>query len=197
MPFRPCAGPKRSSIELALLIDVPGRDGGANPSPKGGASVGKGDSERAGVPAPEPLTDGGPDGTWPNPVRWLKVGAESILGGKLEPPTGFDVGCDFMDGGPLTVLSEGPLGGGGVADAAVAVGPLCKNRNYQPLQSKVYRSEKLYLFIDPFLEIRIIIEGILFAKLCFDCGRRCVRVLLAKPAAEPSFFIPGTGIFLG
>jgi hypothetical protein len=116
------AGPRRSSIELALLMPVLGRLGGPLPgaSPLRASPGAMGESVLAGVPEPEEgcgvavgfvekLGVG-----WGGP--WL-TGVARILGG----PGGAPSGPPKLDG-PLTDRGPaGPFGGGGVAEA-VGVG---------------------------------------------------------------------------
>ena len=116
-PFRACGTPIKSSMVLALLIAVPGLDGGADgganrPSPVGGAKVGA-----AGV---SPLVCAG-DSLRPGEevVRGLLPGSGPMFtGGVLVPGSGGTGGTFVGTGGgpaPLTaLLGGGALGGGGV-----------------------------------------------------------------------------------
>lgn len=122
LPFRAWGAPSRSSIELAWLRAVPGRDGGPEPGipvetdlgircglaengtfsePEGGVG-GKGEPEIFG-------TGGPPD----RPGEGTGIDADA--GGPTDPDPA-------EDGGPLPLAvllgGAGPLGGGGVACAA-------------------------------------------------------------------------------
>jgi hypothetical protein len=118
-PFRACGAPRRSSIELALLRDVAGREGGARPELElgGVAPAAPVDTERVGP-------SGAPGGGIPN-----SAGLSERDGGAPVPVDGRLFGavggrCEAI-GGALLALADllggkGPLGGGGV-ERAVAV----------------------------------------------------------------------------
>lgn len=102
-PLRACGSPRRSSIEVALLNDVPGREGG----PPGGAR-----NERGKLEASEGAL-----------VEMAAGGALPLGPGGLPMGTGkVALGVEFNGGIGLTVLvggGAGPLGGGGVPTVAV------------------------------------------------------------------------------
>ena len=127
-PFLAVGAPSKSSIELALLSDVDGRDGGASPSPgaepaelPGGVCVGAAapvDTDRGrggGAPSDEdsaglPAIDGG---AAPAPGPADDDGRLDIIGGVLAALA------------VLVVLLGGPIrlgGGGGVADGVALLG---------------------------------------------------------------------------
>lgn len=133
-PFRGAGAPIKSSIELALLSDVAGRDGGAEGGPPpapdaiaaklGGTSVlldSTGESVLCGVPVPEGGPDGGRAATEGMDVDAAAEGFEIKVGVCGFAPAG--IGFRAM-GGLLTALIGGPLGGGGLAvGAEVSVPP--------------------------------------------------------------------------
>jgi hypothetical protein len=109
LPLRACGAPIRSSIELALLRDVAGRDGGGPPGPDGVGTVPPLETDRA----------IGPGGGTPSEDGPLEAigGAPADVEGRLSELTA-------IGGGPiggvlvaLTVLAGGAetFGGGGVA----------------------------------------------------------------------------------
>ena len=129
-PCLACGAPIKSSILLALLTAVPGRDGAAEGGPMPRPTVGP-----VGSPcniAGDALLDtrfdedglstspgAAPDGAV------ILIGGVAVLCPRGSGGTG-GVSVSFLIGGPplaLTALDGGPLGGGGVADALVDVSP--------------------------------------------------------------------------
>ncbi len=133
-PFRTAGAPIRSSMELALLVDVVGREGGPGdgpPRPPPGMRLAKlggmsmlwlspGESVLCGVPVAEVGPEGG---------RGVTEGIEEDMGadafdievgiGGLAPARSGFRGA----GGLLTARNGGPLGGGGVALGVEAAAP--------------------------------------------------------------------------
>lgn len=130
-PFRACGAPIKSSIELAWLKDVPGRDPGPDLDP-GGVKPETPDETDRGIRCGLPVSGGGTPkddnaglvdrdgaisegGPRPNSDDVTKVGTDPDIGGTLVDNCGTDIG-----GGALPALTDllggaEPLGGGGVA----------------------------------------------------------------------------------
>lgn len=125
-PFRACGAPSKSSIELALLSDVAGREGGARPDPGPGGveaaapvETGRGmfapagggtprEDDRAGLPERDGALPVG--GRLSDPVTAAEAEA-----GPLEAIGGAPAALLVL---PVLLCGAGPFGGGGVARAA-------------------------------------------------------------------------------
>jgi len=133
-PFLAPAGPIKSSMLLALLIEVAGRLGGPDGGPPVASAARTGSAGASPVLPGVPPLDGGPDGGPPEAATLAtRLGGPAPTGGLAaidEAIGGPDVALKPVGGTPsalgggvplaLLPIPRGPFGGGGVDAAGVA-----------------------------------------------------------------------------